>query len=90
MSLPDAVKSEAAEPLRQTQQDAPAAPVHQGPPVHEAVGGSSVRRYLNEHLTLHLLEGLKMVSLKKPHDPLRELGEFLIARSNELRGAPGT
>lgn len=59
-------------------------PNHTEPPVHEMVGGSSVRRYLNQHLTQHLLEGLKRVSANKPADPLRELGEFLIQRSKEL------
>ncbi|OBA19450.1 hypothetical protein METBIDRAFT_13213 [Metschnikowia bicuspidata var. bicuspidata NRRL YB-4993] len=56
------------------------------PPVHEMVGGSSVRQYLNKHLTEHLLEGLKDVSAKKPEDPLLALGEFLVQRSKELNG----
>ncbi|CAK9441702.1 uncharacterized protein LODBEIA_P55700 [Lodderomyces beijingensis] len=51
------------------------------PPLHEIVGGSSVRRYLNKHLTKHLLDGLKEVGRHKPEDPLKYLGEFLIARS---------
>ncbi|GEQ67509.1 hypothetical protein JCM33374_g1174 [Metschnikowia sp. JCM 33374] len=55
------------------------------PPVHEMVGGSSVRQYLNKHLTEHLLEGLKQVSKDKPEDPLLELGKFLISRSEELK-----
>lgn len=55
------------------------------PPVHEMVGGSSVRQYLNKHLTEHILEGLKQVSRDKPEDPLRELGEFLILRSKQLQ-----
>ncbi|CAH6722754.1 hypothetical protein CLIB1444_11S00386 [[Candida] jaroonii] len=50
-------------------------------PVHEAVGGSSVRKYLNKTLTVHLLEGLKEVGKRKPEDPLKWLGEFLIERS---------
>ncbi|RLV89956.1 hypothetical protein JA1_004898 [Spathaspora sp. JA1] len=54
-------------------------------PMHEIVGGSSVRRYLNEHLTKHLLEGLKEVSQVKPEDPLLYLGEFLLNRSEELK-----
>lgn len=53
------------------------------PPMHEIVGGSSVRRYLNKHLTQHLLDGLKEVGRVKPEDPLKYLGEFLITRSNE-------
>lgn len=55
------------------------------PPVHEMVGGSSVRQYLNKNLTQHLLEGLRLVSQNKPEDPLKELGEFLISRSNQLK-----
>lgn len=53
-------------------------------PVHEVVGGSSVRQYLNRHLTQHLLEGLRDVSKNKPEDPLKYLGEFLIQRSNQI------
>lgn len=63
----------------------PASPAGSGPapPVHEMVGGSSVRQYLNQHLTLHLLAGLKEVGRAKPEDPLRWLGEYLIARAND-------
>lgn len=57
------------------------------PPVHEMVGGSSVRKYLNENLTPHLLEGLKIVGKNKPEDPLYELAQFLLQRSAELKGA---
>ena len=53
-------------------------------PVHEVVGGSSVRQYLNKYLTQHLLEGLRDVSKNKPEDPLKYLGEFLIQRSNQI------
>ncbi|RKP30249.1 hypothetical protein METBISCDRAFT_23527 [Metschnikowia bicuspidata] len=56
-----------------------------GPPVQEMVGGLSVRQYLNNNLTQHLLEGLREVSKNQPEDPLRELGEFLIRRSEELK-----
>lgn len=62
----------------------PAPPVAKGQPIHEMVGGSLVRRYLNQHLTTHLLEGLKLTSQTKPEDPLKFLGEFLIKRSSEL------
>ncbi|CAX41764.1 COMPASS/SET1C histone methyltransferase complex subunit, putative [Candida dubliniensis CD36] len=54
-------------------------------PMHEIVGGSSVRRYLNQHLTKTLLEGLKEVAQIKPEDPLKYLGEFLISKSNESK-----
>ncbi|KAI5956467.1 hypothetical protein KGF54_000942 [Candida jiufengensis] len=59
------------------------------PPLHEIVGGSSIRRYLNKHLTKHLLDGLKEVGDIKPDDPLRYLGEFLIARSDEQKNNGG-
>ncbi|CAN3375809.1 hypothetical protein DIURU_003910 [Diutina rugosa] len=62
----------------------PVTTTNKGKPVTEEVGGSSVRRYLNQHLTVHLLEGLKLTSQTKPEDPLKFLGEFLIQRSNEL------
>lgn len=62
-------------------------PNHKEPPVHEMVGGSSVRQYLNQNLTAHLLEGLKLMAKQKPEDPLRELGEFLIERSKDLKKA---
>lgn len=55
------------------------------PPVHEMVGGSSVRQYLNKNLTQHLLEGLREVCKNKSDDPLRELGQFLISKSDELK-----
>lgn len=54
-------------------------------PVHEIVGGSSIRQYLNKNLTANLLAGLKEVANKQPGDPLRFLGEFLIAKSDERR-----
>lgn len=53
-------------------------------PMHEIVGGSSIRQYLNKHLTEHILEGLRQVGKEKPSDPLRVLGEFLIERSKEI------
>lgn len=55
------------------------------PPVHELVGGSSVRKYLNQNLTPHLLEGLKIIGKNKPEDPLYELAQFLLRRSEELK-----
>lgn len=59
-------------------------PNHKQPPVHGMVGGSSVRQYLNKHVTEHLLEGLKQIGKEKPEDPLKSLGEFLIRRSDEV------
>lgn len=52
-------------------------------PTQEYVGGSSVRRYLNENLTLELLAGLREVANEKPKDPLRWLGEYLVKRADE-------
>lgn len=60
-------------------------PTHEGPPVHEVVGGSSIRQYLNQHLTKHVLDGLKEVSTTKPEDPLTALGEFLLRRAKEVK-----
>lgn len=64
-------------------------PTHQAetkePPFHEVVGGSSVRQYLNKHFTQYLLEALNDISKQKPQDPLRELGEYLIRKSDELK-----
>lgn len=57
------------------------------PPVHEMVGGSSVRKYLNEKLTPHLLEGLNIIGKSKPEDPIYELGQFLLQRSADLKKA---
>lgn len=58
------------------------------PPVHEMIGGSSVRKYLNENVTPHLLEGLKLIGKNKPEDPLYELAQFLLQRSVELKKTP--
>lgn len=46
------------------------------------IGGSATRKYLNEHVTKHLLEGMKLIAREKPQDPLRVLGEYLINASN--------
>lgn len=51
-------------------------------PVHEIVGGSSVRQYLNQHVSQHLLEGLKKLSSEKPEDPLRWLGKYLLEEAD--------
>lgn len=80
-SEPNDLKSEPKEPKIEPKQEQKVP----GPPVHEVVGGSSVRQYLNKHLTQHLLEGLVQVNKTKPEDPLRELGEFLIKRSEQLK-----
>lgn len=48
--------------------------------------GAPARQYLNEKVTGVLLEGMKRLALEKPEDPLRVLGEFLLAKSKEIEG----
>lgn len=45
------------------------------------IGGSQTRRYLNEHVTPALLDGIRKIAIEQPNDPLRVLGEYLISRS---------
>ena len=49
------------------------------------VGGSQVRRYLNEQVTPSLLAGMRQIAAEQPEDPLRALGEFLISESERLK-----
>ncbi|AEY98058.1 FAFR374Cp [Eremothecium gossypii FDAG1] len=51
----------------------------------ETVGGTATRRYLNEHVTEVLLQGMRRIAVEKPADPLRALGEFLLAESERRR-----
>lgn len=53
-------------------------------PMHEIVGGSSLRQYLNKHLTVHVLEGLRYVGNEQPEQPVRALAEFLLERANQI------
>ncbi|ODV89944.1 hypothetical protein CANCADRAFT_1675 [Tortispora caseinolytica NRRL Y-17796] len=46
-----------------------------------AAGGAPVRRYLNAKVTPVLLEGMRKIAREQPENPLRSLGEYLIARS---------
>ncbi|GAV52995.1 hypothetical protein ZYGR_0AI02770 [Zygosaccharomyces rouxii] len=55
----------------------------------ETVGGFPTRKYLNEKVTPTLLEGMRMIAVRKPEDPLRALGQFLIDRSKERAKADG-
>lgn len=48
----------------------------------ETVGGFPTRKYLNEKVTPTLLEGMRMIAVQKPEDPLKVLGQFLIDRSD--------
>lgn len=58
-------------------------PIEFEEPIHEYIGGSSIRKYLNEHITKHLMEGLKKVGNERPEDPLKWLGNYLIEKSDE-------
>lgn len=53
--------------------------------VSRTVGGADVRRYLNHEITPILLAGMREVARQRPTDPLRTLGEYLIAHSNSAR-----
>lgn len=46
--------------------------------------GAPVRQYLNTKVTGTLMEGMKMIAKEQPKDPLKVLGEFLLAKSKEL------
>lgn len=48
--------------------------------------GAPTRQYLNSKVTGALLEGMKVLAKEQPEDPLRVLGEYLLARSRELEG----
>jgi COMPASS component SDC1 len=43
--------------------------------------GATTRKWLNEHVTPSLLQGMRLLAKEKPEDPLRVLGEFLISKS---------
>lgn len=58
-------------------------PIEFEEPIHEYIGGSSIRRYLNEHITEHLMQGLKKVGTERPEEPLKWLGHYLIEKSKE-------
>lgn len=45
--------------------------------------GAPTRQYLNSKVTGALLEGMKVLAKEQPQDPLRVLGEFLLAKSKE-------
>ncbi|KAK5778450.1 Sdc1p PWA37_000295 [Arxiozyma heterogenica] len=48
-------------------------------------GGSYTRRYLNDKVTPVLLEGMRRIAVEKPDNPLRVLGEYLIAESEKQK-----
>ncbi|GLB11883.1 COMPASS (complex proteins associated with Set1p) component [Aspergillus tubingensis] len=47
-------------------------------------GGAPIRRYMNEKIVPHLLDGMTAVAKEQPPNPLRVLGEYLIQKSNEI------
>lgn len=55
--------------------------------VPEMVGGLLLRMWLNEHITPHLLDGVRECGDRRPEQPLKFLGEFLIARGEALEKA---
>lgn len=55
-------------------------------PKTAAPNGAPARRYINERITPHLLDGLKIIAKEQPDDPLRILGEYLLQKSRELEG----
>ncbi|CCH61333.1 hypothetical protein TBLA_0E02770 [Henningerozyma blattae CBS 6284] len=40
------------------------------------VGGSQTRKYLNKYVTPTLLNGMRLISIEQPKDPLRVLGNI--------------
>lgn len=52
----------------------------------DVIGGSGLRKYINENLTLELLRGIKNCVNVRPERPLKWLGEWLILRDQELQG----
>ncbi|QLG72851.1 hypothetical protein HG535_0D05600 [Zygotorulaspora mrakii] len=48
----------------------------------ETVGGSQTRKYLNDKVTPHLLNGMRLLAREKPENPLKVLGEYLIKQSD--------
>ncbi|MCJ1328852.1 hypothetical protein MMC10_005529 [Thelotrema lepadinum] len=53
-------------------------------PTQATPHGAPTRRYMNEKITRHLLEGMKRVAIERPRQPLRFLGEFLLERSRQV------
>ncbi|WPH02479.1 Hypothetical protein R9X50_00534300 [Acrodontium crateriforme] len=48
--------------------------------------GGPTRQYLNQHVTPHLLEGMKFLAAQEPDKPLQWLANFLMERSKEVEG----
>jgi len=83
----------------QTQSPAPAAistpnaqykltppPRPSDPTSPSASHGAAIRQYLNDRVSPHLLEGMKMLAKTQPTNPLEVLGRFLLSKSAEVEG----
>ncbi|KAK4565409.1 hypothetical protein LTR86_004026 [Recurvomyces mirabilis] len=55
-------------------------------PAQPIAHGGPTRQFLNQHLTPHLLEGMKYIAMHEPDKPLLWLSEFLRDRSKEVEG----
>ncbi|KAK5677709.1 hypothetical protein LTS10_009592 [Elasticomyces elasticus] len=73
---------------RHSAQPARAASIPPPPPVRTqpVAHGGPTRQFLNQHITPHLLEGMKYVAMQEPDKPLLWLSEFLRDRSKEVEG----
>jgi COMPASS component SDC1 len=49
--------------------------------------GAQARIYLNKNVTPHLLEGVKILAMERPEQPLKWLSEYLAKKSEEVEGA---
>ncbi|CCF60607.1 hypothetical protein KAFR_0K02510 [Kazachstania africana CBS 2517] len=54
------------------------------PSIADVVGGSQTRRYLNDKVTPYLLDGMRLIAVEQPEDPLKRLGEYLIEQSEKI------
>ncbi|TKA72204.1 hypothetical protein B0A55_06965 [Friedmanniomyces simplex] len=80
--LPTAAAPPASQPTTRASSIPPPPPVRTQPVAH----GGPTRQFLNQHITPHLLEGMKYVAMQEPDKPLLWLSEFLRDRSKEVEG----
>ncbi|SMN22253.1 similar to Saccharomyces cerevisiae YDR469W SDC1 Subunit of the COMPASS (Set1C) complex, which methylates lysine 4 of histone H3 and is required in chromatin silencing at telomeres [Maudiozyma saulgeensis] len=59
--------------------------LNEGKSLADIIGGSQVRRYLNENVTPYLLQGMRDIANEQPNEPLRVLGEYLIKENDRLK-----
>lgn len=72
--------------MRESSRTSSLPPAGFAPPERPNAHGSPTRVYLNQHVTPHLLEGMKYLAAYEPEKPLRWLSEFLARRSAEQEG----